>query len=78
METNLVFFVIIDLNLFKSISPFVFIGNTVIFPSGEISIIEKVRDLGCNVIQVGVSEFIKAGGAGQCLVISLDYYEVFI
>ncbi len=50
----------------------VVIGNTVIFPSGEISIIEKVRDLGCNVIQVDVSEFIKAGGACQCLVISLD------
>ena len=50
----------------------VVVGNTVIFPAGEISVIEKVKELGCNVVQVNVSEFIKAGGACQCLVISLN------
>ena len=50
----------------------VVVGNTVIFPAGEISVIDKVKELGCNVVQVNVSEFIKAGGACQCLVISLN------
>jgi len=35
-------------------------------------VIETVEGLGCNVVQVDVSEFIKAGGACQCLVISLN------
>ena len=50
----------------------VVIENTVIFPSGNIEVIETVESLGCNVVQVDVSEFIKAGGACQCLVISLN------
>jgi N-dimethylarginine dimethylaminohydrolase len=50
----------------------VVIGDTVIFPSGDIEILETVSNLGCNVVQVDVSEFIKAGGACQCLVISIN------
>ena len=50
----------------------VVIGNTAIFPLGDIEILETVSNLGCNVVQVDVSEFIKAGGACQCLVLSIN------
>ena len=49
----------------------VVINNTVIFPSEDIDAIQTVKDLGLNTAVANVSEFIKSGGACQCLVITL-------
>ena len=49
----------------------VVINDTVIFPSEDIEVIEKVRELGLNAVSANVSEFLKSGGACQCLVITL-------
>ena len=48
------------------------INESVIFPSDDIDIIETVADLGCNIEISNVSEFLKSGGACQCLVITLQ------
>ena len=50
----------------------VVVGSTVIFPSGDIEIVETVSNLGCDVVQVDMSEFIKAGGACQCLALCIN------
>ena len=50
----------------------VVINNTVIFPSVDIEAIKTVERLGHNVEVADVSEFIKSGGACQCLVIELN------
>lgn len=49
----------------------VVINDTVIFPSEDIEAMEKVRELGLNAVAADVSEFLKSGGACQCLVITL-------
>ena len=49
----------------------VVINDTVIFPSEEIDAIQTVKDLGLNAVVANVSEFLKSGGACQCLVITL-------
>ena len=48
------------------------INDSVIFPSENIEIIENVAQSGCNVEISNVSEFMKSGGACQCLVITLQ------
>ena len=48
------------------------INESVIFPSDDIDIIETVADLGCNIEISNVSEFLKSGGACQCLAITLQ------
>ena len=48
------------------------INESVIFPSENIEIIETVAQLGCNIEISNVSEFMKSGGACQCLVITLQ------
>jgi len=50
----------------------VVINNTVIFPSVDIEAIKTVERLGLNAEVADVSEFIKSGGACQCLVIALN------
>ncbi len=50
----------------------VVVDNTVIFPSENIDAIETVSKLGLSPISVDVSEFLKSGGACQCLVIALN------
>ena len=50
----------------------VVINNTVIFPSDDIEAIKTVERLGLNPEVADVSEFIKSGGACQCLVIALN------
>ena len=50
----------------------VVINDSVIFPSNEIEVIDKVAELGCNIEIANVSEFLKSGGACQCLVITLQ------
>ena len=50
----------------------VVINNTVIFPSDDIEAIKTVERLGLNAEVADVSEFIKSGGACQCLVIALN------
>ena len=50
----------------------VVINESVIFPSENIEIIETVAQLGCNIEISKVSEFMKSGGACQCLVITLQ------
>ena len=50
----------------------VVINNTVIFPSEDIETIKTVEGLGLNAEVANVSEFLKAGGACQCLVIALN------
>jgi N-dimethylarginine dimethylaminohydrolase len=50
----------------------VVINDSVIFPSENIEIIETVAQLGCNIEISDVSEFMKSGGACQCLVITLQ------
>jgi len=50
----------------------VVINNTVIFPSDDIEAIKTVDRLGINAEVADVSEFIKSGGACQCLVIALN------
>ena len=50
----------------------VVINDSVIFPSENIKIIETVAQLGCNIEISNVSEFMKSGGACQCLVITLQ------
>ena len=50
----------------------VVINNTVIFPSENIENIKTVQELGLNAEVVDVSEFVKSGGACQCLVIALN------
>ena len=49
----------------------VVINNTVIFPSEDIDAIQTVKDLGLTAVVANVSEFLKSGGACQCLVITL-------
>ena len=49
----------------------VVINDTVIFPSEDIDVIQTVEDLGLNTAVANVSEFLKSGGACQCLVITL-------
>ena len=49
----------------------VVINDTVIFPSEDIDAIQTVKDLGLNAAVANVSEFLKSGGACQCLVITL-------
>jgi hypothetical protein len=44
----------------------------VILPSDGIDIANKISDLGAKVVVADVSEFIKSGGACQCLVIALN------
>ena len=50
----------------------VVINNTVIFPSENIEAIKTVEGLGLNSAVADVSEFLKSGGACQCLVIALN------
>lgn len=50
----------------------VVINNTIIFPSDDIESIKTVEELGLNVEVANVSEFMKSGGACQCLVIALN------
>ena len=50
----------------------VVINNTVIFPSENIEAIKTVEGLGLNAAVADVSEFLKSGGACQCLVIALN------
>jgi len=50
----------------------VVINNTVIFPSEDIEAIRTVEELGLNAEVANVSEFLKSGGACQCLVIALN------
>ncbi len=50
----------------------VVINNTVIFPSEDIQAIKTVEGLGLNAEVANVSEFLKSGGACQCLVIALN------
>ena len=50
----------------------VVINNTVIFPSEDIEAIKTVKELGLNAEVANVSEFLKSGGACQCLVIALN------
>ena len=50
----------------------VVINNTVIFPSDDIEAIKTVEGLGLNAQVANVSEFLKSGGACQCLVIALN------
>ena len=55
----------------------VVVQDTVILPSDGIDIANKISDLGAKVVVADVSEFIKSGGACQCLVIALSkLYEV--
>ena len=50
----------------------VVIKDTVILPSEGIDVSNKISDLGANVVVAEVSEFLKSGGACQCLVIALN------
>ena len=50
----------------------VVIEDTVIFPSENIDAIKVVEDLGLTSKVANVSEFLKSGGACQCLVIALN------
>ena len=50
----------------------VVINNTVIFPSEDIEAIRTVEKLGFMTEVANVSEFLKSGGACQCLVIALN------
>ena len=50
----------------------VVIERTVILPSEGIDVSNKISDLGANVVVAEVSEFLKSGGACQCLVIALN------
>ncbi len=50
----------------------VVINDTVIFPSENIEAINTVEELGLNAEVANVSEFLKSGGACQCLVIALN------
>ena len=50
----------------------VVIEDTVIFPSENIDAIKAVEDLGLTSKVANVSEFLKSGGACQCLVIALN------
>ena len=50
----------------------VVVQDTVILPSDGIEVSNKISDLGAKVVVAEVSEFIKSGGACQCLVIALN------
>lgn len=50
----------------------VVINENVIFPSDEIEVIETIANLGLTPKVANVSEFLKSGGACQCLVIALN------
>ena len=50
----------------------VVVNETVIFPSEKIDAIQTVESLGLNAVVADVSEFLKSGGACQCLVIALN------
>ena len=50
----------------------VVINNTVIFPNKDIEAVSTVQNLGLQVEIADVSEFLKSGGACQCLVIALN------
>jgi N-dimethylarginine dimethylaminohydrolase len=50
----------------------VVVNNTVIFPSEDIEAIRTIEKLGLQAEAADVSEFLKSGGACQCLVIALN------
>ena len=50
----------------------VVVQDTVILPSEGIDVSSTISDLGANVVVADVSEFLKSGGACQCLVIALN------
>jgi N-dimethylarginine dimethylaminohydrolase len=47
------------------------IGETVIFNEGSIQLAETLKTRGLNVLQVDLSEFIKAGGSAKCLTLKI-------
>ena len=50
----------------------VVVEDTVILPSDGIEVANKISELGAKVVVGDVSEFLKSGGACQCLVIALN------
>ena len=50
----------------------VVVEDTVILPSDGIEVANKISELGAKVVVADVSEFLKSGGACQCLVIALN------
>ena len=50
----------------------VVLGDNVVIPAGSKKILEFLREKGYNVFEVEMSEFIKSGGAAQCLVLYLN------
>lgn len=50
----------------------VVVNDTIIFPSEDIEVIKTVENLGLQTAVADVSEFLKSGGACQCLVIALN------
>jgi len=48
------------------------VNETVIFPSEKIDVIQTVESIGLKAVVADVSEFLKSGGACQCLVIALN------
>ena len=50
----------------------VVVNETVIFPSEKIDVIQTVESLRLKPVVADVSEFLKSGGACQCLVIALN------
>ena len=50
----------------------VVVNNTIIFPSEDIEAISTIEKLGLQAEVADVSEFLKSGGACQCLVIALN------
>ena len=50
----------------------VVVNETVILPSDGIEVANKISEIGANVVVANVSEFLKSGGACQCLVIALN------
>lgn len=54
-----------DVNKFASNS--VVVDSTVIMQAGSIEMPAKIKNLGYNVREIDVSEFVKAGGGAHCL-----------
>ncbi len=50
----------------------VVIGETVLMPSGNAFISDKLKKIGYNVISVPISEFLKAGGGAKCMILELN------
>jgi len=76
MEKEINLIAVDEADAVKFVCNSIVVGNTVIMPTGCGQNMEKMLERkGFKVVECAMSEFLKGGGACQCLVLRLDYTE---